>query len=53
MSEFKKYRRTNVAEMKVAEPSDFTEPNIISVAEVDRDEVSKLLHTGEDGGNRS
>ena len=50
MSEFKKYRRTNVAEMKVAEPSDFTEPNIISVAEVDRDEVSKLLHTGEDGG---
>ncbi len=44
MSEFKKYRRKNIAEMRVAEPEDF--PKLysgISVSSEDLDEVRSLV----------
>ena len=42
MSEWKKYRRTNIAEMKVANKEDFVVPNNISVSEEDQAEVAVL-----------
>lgn len=43
MSEFKKYRRTNIAEMRSATQEDFSNPNSISVSEADTDEVADLF----------
>jgi len=43
MAEFKKYRRTNIAEMKFANWTDFEVPNRISVSETDAKEVAAII----------
>lgn len=42
-SEFKKYRRTNIAEMRPARPEDFAVYNNISVSKEDTQEVANLM----------
>ena len=42
MSEFKKYRRTNIAEMRYAKAEDFKVVNDISVSETDKNETYNL-----------
>jgi len=43
MSKFKKYRRTNIAEMRSAKPEDFAAYNNISVSKEDTHEVGTLM----------